>query len=67
MASAEANSRQPRTDSMVWLLVVSVIQIYNEKEQAGQVKIQNVQLEETRSIRKSNVGAKSHAQRDKKF
>lgn len=37
------------------------MQIYNEKEQAEEVKIQNVQFEDRRSTRKSN-GTESSAQ-----
>jgi len=42
---AEKISEQPSIDSVVWLLMFTLMKIYNEKEQAGQGKIQNVQLE----------------------
>lgn len=43
------------------------MQVYNEEEQAGQGKIQNVQFEKKRSTRKCFVGAKSSVHGDKKF
>lgn len=55
---AEEVSRQPNIDYIDWLLVATLVQIYNEKEEREQVKIQNVQVEEKRGIRKWN-GAKS--------
>lgn len=42
------------------------MQLYNEKEQARQLEIQNVQYEEKGSTRKCN-GSKSCAQGDKRF
>ena len=42
---AEEISKQPSIDSVVWLLVVTLMKIYNEKEQVGQMKIQNEQIE----------------------
>jgi hypothetical protein len=45
----------------VWVVVVTVMQIYNENEQAKKGKIQNVQFEEKRSTREFN-GAESSAQ-----
>jgi hypothetical protein len=39
-------SRQPNIDSVLWLLVVTLMQIYNEKEQAEHGKMQNVEFEE---------------------
>ena len=41
MALAEEISRQPSIDCVVWLLVASLMQIYNEKKHG---KIQNVQF-----------------------
>jgi hypothetical protein len=41
------------------------MQIYNEKEEAGQREIKNIWLEEERSIRKCNQ-VKTSAQGDKK-
>lgn len=38
MVLAEEISRQSRVDSIVWLVVVTLIQIYDEKEQAHQGK-----------------------------
>lgn len=35
-------SRQPNMDSVTWLLVIIIVQVYNEKEQAGQKEVQNV-------------------------
>ena len=55
---AEEVSRQPNIDYGDWLLVATLVQIYNEKEETEQVKILNVQVEEKRCIRKWN-GAKS--------
>ena len=51
MELAEEISRQPSIDSVMWLLVVTLMQIYNDKEQAEQGKIQNVQIEKKRSNR----------------
>lgn len=34
MASLEMISRQPRIDSVMWLFAVTLMRIYNEKEQA---------------------------------
>ena len=45
LALAEEISRKPGIDCIVWLLVAMIIQIYNEREQAKQGKIQNVQFE----------------------
>ena len=45
----------------MWVVVVTVMQIYNENEQAKKGKIQNVQFEEKRSTREFN-GAESSAQ-----
>jgi hypothetical protein len=35
---AEEISKWPSIDSLVWLLVVTLMKIYNEKEQAEEVK-----------------------------
>ena len=51
MELAEEISRQPSIDSVMWLLVVTLMQIYNDKEQAEQGKIQNVPIEKKRSNR----------------
>ena len=45
-ALAKEISRQPSTGWVAWLLVATLLQIYNEKEQTEKGKIQNVQLEE---------------------
>lgn len=39
---AEEVSRQPNIDYGDWLLVATLVQIYNEKEETEQVKILNV-------------------------
>ena len=62
--SAEEIPKQPGIDSVVGLLVVSLMKIYNEKEQAEQGKLQNVNFEEKKSTRKWN-GAKSCVRGDK--
>jgi hypothetical protein len=53
MALAKEFSRQSGVDCVTWLLVVTHLQIYNEKKQAGQGEIQNAQFEEKRS---TNIG-----------
>lgn len=65
MALAEKISRQPSIDSVTRFLVVTLVQIYNEKEKVEQGKIHNVQFEEKMSTRKYN-GAKFSAKEDKK-
>ena len=42
---AEEISKQPGIDSVVWLLVLTQMEVYNEKEQAEKIKIQTVQIE----------------------
>ena len=42
---AEGISKQPSPNSVVWLLVVTLMKVYNEKEQAEKGKTQNVQIE----------------------
>ena len=42
----EEISRKPSVDFVAWLLVVMLMEIYNEKEQAEQGKIQNTQFED---------------------
>lgn len=49
MALAEEISKQSGIDSVMWLLVVSLMKIYNEREQAEQGKIQKVQFKEKRA------------------
>ena len=46
MVMAVEISRQHSIECVVWLLVFTLMKIYNEKEQAEQEKIQNVQFEE---------------------
>lgn len=57
--SAESISRQPSADYVEWLLL-TLVQIYNEKVQAGQREIQNVQSVEKRNS-KSVIRAESSA------
>ena len=40
----EEISKQPSIDSMLWLLVFTLIKTYNEKEQAEQIKVQMYRL-----------------------
>lgn len=40
------------SDCIVWLLVVAITQIYNEKEKVYQEKIQSAQIKEERRTRK---------------
>lgn len=49
----------------MWLLVITLRQMYNDKKQAGQREIQNVQFEK-RSTSKCN-GVKSSDQGDKRL
>lgn len=50
---AEEISRQSTIDSVMWLLVVTVVQIYSEKKQAKQEKLQNRHFEEKMSTIKT--------------
>ena len=43
---AEEISKQPTIDSIVCLLMVTLMKIYNENEQTKQSKLQNVNFEE---------------------
>jgi hypothetical protein len=45
----------------MWLLVITLTQIYDEKEQSEQGKVQNVQFEDKGGTKKYN-GAKSRVQ-----
>ena len=45
MALAEEISRQPSDDSVLWLLVLTLMEIYDEKEQDEQGQTQNVEFE----------------------
>lgn len=63
---AEEILRQAAIGFVVWfLLVVTLMWVYNETEQAGQEQIQKVEFEEKRGTRECNVGAKAHADTDK--
>ena len=59
---AEEISKQTSFDCLMWLSVLTLMKIYNEKKQTEQDKLQNVQIEK-RSTRKWN-GAKSCVQED---
>ena len=50
---AEEISKQPSIDSVVWLLVLTLMKIYNEKEQAEKIKVQNAEIKK-RGTRKQN-------------
>lgn len=61
-------SRKPSVDCVMWLSVITVIQIYNKNKQTGgKQETQNVQFEEKKSLRKFNVRGKTYALRDEKF
>ena len=45
MALAEEISRQPSDDSVLWLLVLTLMEIYDEKEQDEQGQTQNGEFE----------------------
>lgn len=62
---AEEIFRQAAIGFVVWLLVVTLMWVYNETEQAGQEEIQKVEFEEKRGTRECNVGAQAHADTDK--
>lgn len=61
---AEEISIQPTLDCVMWILVITLIKIYNEKHQAEQAKLQSVQVKEREDTRKWN-GSKSQGQGDK--
>lgn len=50
-------SKQVCIDSVMWLLVIILMQINYEKENAGQREIQNVLFEEKKSTSKNTNGA----------
>jgi hypothetical protein len=52
---AEEVLRQPNINSAVKLLIISPMQIYNEKELAHKKKYKNVQFKEKRITRKCNI------------
>ena len=49
---AEEISKQPSIDSVMWFLVVTLMKIYNKKEQVQQSKSQNENFEAEMSTRK---------------
>lgn len=57
-------SGQPHVDCIIWLLVITVVWIYNEKEQVEQEEMQKVQFEETKTIQKLKVVSKACTERD---
>ena len=59
--------RQSGIDYAMWLLLMTLTQIYNRKEQVEPREIKNVQFRKNRNNRKFNNGAKSCAQRDAKI
>ena len=42
---SRGNSKNPGIDSVLWLLVLILMKIYIEKEQANKRKMENVQIE----------------------
>jgi hypothetical protein len=62
MALTDEISRQPKFDYVKWIVLVTFMWIYNQKEQAGQRKIQNTEFEK----KKSFIGAKSCAHWNKR-
>lgn len=65
---AEGTERHSHIDCVLWLLVITHMQIYNGKQQTEQIEIQNVlQLEEKKSTRECHVGDNSCAQGDERF
>lgn len=64
MALKEEISKQSSKDFVTWFLLTTLTQIYNEKEQGGQIQI--VQFEEKRTTRQSNVVPSSALKKIKK-
>lgn len=56
--------KQPNIGSVMWLLAISLMRIYNEREQVGQKEIKNVQFEDKKSTQKFNVETQVCAERD---
>jgi hypothetical protein len=52
MLLTEGISRQSSINSVTWLDMITLTEIYKQKEQIGQKEIQNVQFEEKRGRRK---------------
>ena len=48
MALTKETSRQPTIECFLWLLVITLTKMCNEKQQTGEGEIQNAQLEEKR-------------------
>ena len=61
-ALVEKILRPPFTDCGTWPLVITLMQIYNDREKLGQKEIQTVQFGEKMSVRKCNMEVKSCAQ-----
>lgn len=55
----EEISRQPNIGSVLWLLVVILMQVCRGKEQVEKSEIQNVQVKKKKSTREFKVGAKA--------
>lgn len=51
---------------MLWMLLITIIQVYNEKGASRKKEIQNVQFDKKMSSRKFKVGAKACAKNDEK-
>lgn len=49
--------------SVTWLLVITLTQVYNEKEQIGQKESQNIEFEEKKNTRELDAGDKVCAER----
>lgn len=64
MVLAEEISTHPVIDCAMLWLVVTLMQIHNDKEQAQEGKIENLQFEEKMNLRKFNA-AKFYAQGNK--
>lgn len=62
-ACAEEISRRPNVGCVVWLSVVTLMEIRNEKEPSYQGKLQKMQFEGTMKCH----GAEASAQVDKEF
>lgn len=65
LSLAEEISSQNNIDSAVWLLGITLVKVYNAKEQVSQKEIQNVQFKEKKNARKCNVEATAWAEKDK--
>lgn len=60
----EEISKQPNIDSVAWLLVITLMQDYNEKEQLGE-KIYKMNSLKGRVPENFHVGAQACAEEDK--